>query len=79
MLEPQQQGWDPKGRDAGSLRMWESVESLSPVKMEAGEGFYTEHMKSPSLTSLVPDWEWDHGKAGTCLIEIKMAQGEVLD
>ena len=25
------------------------------------------------------DWGWDQGKAGTCAIEVKMAQEEVLD
>ena len=32
-------------------------------------------MGEPSYPLLVPDWGWDQGKAGTCVIEVRMAAG----
>ena len=53
----------------------QSPESLSLAKVAAQAGSYTEHVESPPHSPLVPGWGWDQEKAGTCVIEIKMAAG----
>ena len=48
---------------------------LSLAKMVAAGGSYTEHRKALPPPFPVPDWRWDQGKAGTCIIKVRMVWG----
>lgn len=53
--------------------------SPSPAKIVVGRDSYTELKKTLPPAPQVPDSGWGQGKAGTCAIEIKMVQEEILD